>query len=522
MINQNLLDTITKNSSENVYIIDKKKYVVNLVFLNPDGSNLQISKNNVKNLNITDNILFPFDNSSISFVDNDNAFQRLKPDNKDIEFNPEFKEIYNGYNFRGDGRDFLYIEILPIDNENETFGVNDEEYNKLFGYRNVFICIDSDEYIDGGNKIKTYNLIDFDEKILKERKSYFSTSNLVTNDKPLFLLSNSEREVETGKCIKSLLKESLLLRSENEVVDTIDGETPDFEDGSSKIYYTSPANNTSFDDLMYLYNKHVSNDTKNDFSIFKKDKFTNKYSLKSVNSLFNQAYNKKDNTGGKLNLEKVLISGSSDAESSIQNSTKSPTQLITFGEYGQVRQIKFFNTDSLLNSDKLVTKALHSYDFNDKQFNLDKRDSDISNVKNNFTENYVENMKGDSEIPFPNLVINNTKNLNLSFNNDYSLYGENDVIRKGESLNKLLKHAIFTNIAVEIELKGQLFRKTGSFLSLDRSERYVDNLFDSKFLGIYFIIEVNHAFINDTTYNNKLLAVKTYIYDDPKFREDIL
>ena len=271
-----------------------------------------------------------------------------------------------------------------------------------------------------------------------------------------------------------------------------------------------------------MYDKHVSNSTKNDFSILKKDKFTNRYSLKSVNELFDKAYNKKDNTAGKLNLEKILISGSSDEESSIQNSTKSPSQLITFGEYSQVRQVKFFNTDSLINSNKLVTKALHSYNFEDKQFNLDKQDSDISKVKDFYTEDYVQNMKGESDLPFPNFVVNNTKNLNLSFTNDYSLYGENDIIRRGEGLNKLLKHAIFTNIAAEIQLKGQLFRKTGTFLSLDRAGRYVDNLFDSKFLGIYFIIDVNHSFINDTTYNNTVLAVKTYIYDDPKFREDIL
>tara|TARA_E500000318_G_scaffold108755_2_gene120280 strand:+ start:10791 stop:12359 length:1569 start_codon:yes stop_codon:yes gene_type:complete len=522
MITQNLLDSITRNSTENVYLIDKKKYVVNLVFLNPDGSSLQISKNNVRNLNINDNILLPHDMSSISFIDNDNVFQRLKADNKDIEFNPEFKNILKGYNFRGDGRDFLYIEILPVDKENEIFGVNDQEYNKLFGYRNVFICTDSDEYIENGNTIKTYNLMDFDEKILKERKSYFSSSSLVESDKPTFLLSNKEREVETGKCIKNLLRESLLLKANEEIVDTIDGETPDFEDGSSKIFYTSPANNTSYEDLLFLYDKHVSNSTKNDFSILKKDKFTNRYSLKSVNELFDKAYNKKDNTAGKLNLEKILISGSSDEESSIQNSTKSPTQLITFGEYSQVRQVKFFNTDSLINSNKLVTKALHSYNFEDKQFNLDKQDSDISKVRDFYTEDYVQNMKGESDLPFPNFVVNNTKNLNLSFTNDYSLYGENDIIRRGEGLNKLLKHAIFTNIAAEIQLKGQLFRKTGTFLSLDRAGRYVDNLFDSKFLGIYFIIDVNHSFINDTTYNNTVLAVKTYIYDDPKFREDIL
>ena len=175
-----------------------------------------------------------------------------------------------------------------------------------------------------------------------------------------------------------------------------------------------------------------------------------------------------------------------------------------------------------MNSEKAITYSLHSYNFKEKSFNVDKNKSDIVNAKDTFTNNYVKEMKGNDNKPFPNLPLNEIKSTNKSFKNLYSLYGENDVIRLGEGLNKLLKNVMVTNLAAEITVKGQLFRKTGSFISIDREGLYVDNLFDKKFLGIYFIVDIDHTFIGDKQYVNKILALKTYIFEDPKFKEDIL
>ena len=520
MILQNLAEAIASSSKDNEYIINNQKYIINIVFVSPDGSVLSLSKNNIKVLNINDNVFNPFNVSFISFTDKDNAFQRLKVDKTQLEFEPELN-VLNGYNFRGDGRDFLFIEIIPIENENNPYGVMTEDYNKVFGYRNLFVCIDDNTNIENGEEIKTFNLIDFDEKILQERKSFFSSSNLIETDKPITQLSNKEREIETGKCIKRLLKDTLLAKSDDQIVETVNNETPNFEDGLSKIFYTSPANNTALDDLFYLFKKHVSNNSVNDFSLLKKENFTNKYTLLGINNLFNNAYNSND-SAGLYNLEKIVITGSSDSESLIENSKKTPLTIASFGEFSQVKNIKFFNTDSLINSENLVTKALHSYNFDEKEFNIEKRDTDIVNVREVFDKNYVDNMKGEKNEPFPNFLINQSKSINLSFENDYSLYGENKEMRIGEGLNSLLKSSLVSNLAIEVTLKGQLFRKTGRFISLDREGRYVDNLFDDKFLGIYFIVDVQHTFLGDDGYENKIIAVKTYIYKDPKFKEDLL
>ena len=93
MIVDNIANIIGNNSKDNEYIINNQKYIFNLVFLNPDGNLLTLSKNNVTELKITDNAFFPFNKLTLSFIDDDNAFERLKTDKAETEFNPEL-DIY--------------------------------------------------------------------------------------------------------------------------------------------------------------------------------------------------------------------------------------------------------------------------------------------------------------------------------------------------------------------------------------------------------------------------------------------
>ena len=149
-------------------------------------------------------------------------------------------------------------------------------------------------------------------------------------------------------------------------------------------------------------------------------------------------------------------------------------------------------------------------------------DGNIENVKDVFASNYVSVMKGKDKNPTPNLIINGMQRNNLSYENVFSEYGDNSIIRKSYGVNKLLKNALVTNMGVEITVKGQLQRKSGRFFSIDRAGDYIDNHFDNKLLGIYFILDVQHLFIDDTKYLNKLIAIKTYHFDNPNYKEDLL
>ena len=147
-------------------------------------------------------------------------------------------------------------------------------------------------------------------------------------------------------------------------------------------------------------------------------------------------------------------------------------------------------------------------------------DSNIINSKEKFKNYYVKNMKGEKQ-PFTSQINTNLKKLNFNYENVYNLYNDNQNVRLSKGLNRLLKSTLMSNLGVEVTLKGQMFRKTGKFITIDRDSLDHKNKFDDRFLGTYFIINVEHTFIKDDLYINKLLAVKTYYFNDMQFNENL-
>ena len=505
-----------------LYVVDQQNYIFKTLLFNPDSNVSVLSKSSIRNITINDNITDPFLKGSLTILNDGESLERLQTPKNVKEFEPD-ADILKGYTYRGDGRDLFYLEIIPVENVDESYGKLGNKFNDAFSFKNVFSIVNDEQLFDGENELKRFDFIDFDEKLLKEKNIFFSSTKLLKTDKPVELLSNSEREIPTGECLKLILKDGLFQNDINEIIKTENGETPNFDTGASKIFYTSPSSNTAYDDLMYILEKHTTDKTGQDFSFLKKRYYDGQYELKSVKEKFDKAFNKDQDTAGKLNMEKLIITGGAGSgENIVQSSKKSPSTIAYFGEKGNVVDYKFFNINSDISSKKNNTKIVHSYSTNTKNFYVEQKDSNITTAKNTFDENYVSNMKGFNNSPSPSVVLNSSKTTNLSYENVYSLYSEDEFIRKSSGINKLLKNLLLTNIGVELTLKGQMFRKAGNFFTLDRSENYVENNFDDKLLGIYFIVEVKHIFNEDNTYNNQIFAVKTYNFKDLKFKENIL
>jgi hypothetical protein len=518
-INNTLLNELDSQNFE--CILHEQKYIFKPVFLNPDNNVLPITKSSIKTLTITDNIFSPFTSADMVIKNNDNVFERLKFSNSDTEQNPELNDV-QGFNIRGDGRDIMYLEIIPI--EKNAYSDLGEEFKRVFGFRNTFVCQYDEEITEEEGSYKRFKLMDYDELLLREKNIFFSTTKLLNLDNPLEVqnLTNEERQVSTGNCLKLILKDALFVGDINAIIDPA-GEN--FEPGASKIFYSSPSQSSAYDDMMYIYDRHVSDDTVSDFSILSKHQYTGLYSLESVSKKFSRAYVKGVDTdsAGKDAIETVIISGLPEEGGTLsENERKTPLISPSFGEQSQVRDYKFFNTDSLLLSNKVNTKIVHSYDYDKKQFNAEQKSSNIETGKSVFAQNYVDGMKGQNGEPSPNLIVNDTKRRNLSHENTFSQYANNPALKRNAGVNKFLRNALLTNIGVELTLPGQVFRRSGKFINVERDGQYVDNKFDRKFIGTYFIINVEHVFVNETEYYNKVIAVKTYHFTDPQFKEDTI
>ena len=507
------------------YIIDNEKYIFKVTLFNPDGDLIALTKSTVLELNLFDNIFDPWLRGTIILDNTDDAVERFVSTPEDSEFTD--KKDQKGYTVRGDGRDLLKIEILPIDGNKQDYNAKNDEYNKIFAIKYIF-CLEDEESLDyKGKAAKKYTIIDYDLQVLKERKGFFTSADVIKENTGIVTqISNKDREVPTGKCLKHIIKRGLSdkLSIKTDVdVETGEEVTPFFEDGLSRIFYSSPADNTSYDDLIYILQRHVSSDTKNDFSFLKKESFTGEYTLQGAFDIFKAAYKPDTGKTGVRFLENFTVTGASrESNSVIEKEQKKPDNALEFGEKSEILDYKFFNTASRIRREKIKTYITHSYDFNKKEFNINMEDANIDTVKNVFTDNYVSVMKGKDKAPYPNFIINGMQRDNLAYENVFSEYGDNPDLRKSYGINKLLKNALVTNMGVEIMVKGQLQRKSGRFFSIDRAGDYIDNPYDNKLLGIYFILDVQHLFIDDVNYLNKLIAVKTYHFDNPKYKEGII
>lgn len=503
------------------YTINKKNYLFRATLANADGRVVDFQKGAIKELFLHDIVYNPFIEGYIIIDNTEDVIERYRSNLVNTEFSGP-ATIERGYRTRGDARDILFLSIIPVDNNVNPYDEQSKDYNKIFGFQYVFILGNEEDVPSEVGKAKKYTILDLDYEILKEKKIFFSTSYLTKSQK-LSLFSNTERSAYTGDILKSIIQTGL--NDNTSIFTTVSGNqliTPDFESGSSLLFYSSPNNNTAYDDLAYIYNLHASNDPGKDFSFLKKDDYTGEYTLKSASYYFSKAFDKDADAGGQYYVENLTIAGAQDASNVVENDIKKPLVALEFGEASDVIDVKFFNTPGTTYQEQVRTILVHSYNFRDKEFQINEVDGDIENVKNVFSSLYVNPMKGKDNRPSPNFIVNNTQRTNQNFDNKFLIYDEdNDFLKLSVGRNETLKNALKLNLGVEIIVQGGFQRKAGKFISIDRTGNYIDNDFDNKFLGIYFILSVDHQFINDDQYYNKIVAVKTYHFNDPKFNQNI-
>ena len=508
------------------YIINKKNYIFRATFTNPDGYYVSFQKDAIIDLKITNNVYTPFMEGHIVVDNTEDVIERFKLSQPNKEFAANTTPDIVGYRTRGDGRDLLYLSIIPVDPtqtpDQSPYNQNSLNYNNVFGLQYIFVLSDETDIMTDTGKAKKYTLLDLDYILLRNRKIFFSTTDLLppTN---LAFLDDLNRRAPTGSCMKYILQKGL--GAPGAVFTSLSGNTtvsPYFETGSTKIFYSSPNDYTAYDDLMYMYGFHASNDAAKDFSFLSKGFFNGEYSLESASSIFTKAYNKSSNSGSTYYVENLTIAGGTTTNNNvIQNDIKKPLHALELGETSDIQEVKFFNSPGEEFQEKIKTVLVHNYDFDRGTFNVNSVDGDVEKVKKDFTSLYVQPMKGKNNLPSPHFIINNTQKTNQNFENRFLIYNQdNDTLKIAVGRNEILKRALKLNIGVEIIVQGGFQRKPGLFISIDRTGNYIDNDFDSKFLGIYFILQVDYQFVGNNQFINKILAVKTYHFNDPKFNEN--
>jgi len=301
------------NFAKSFAVINKKNYVFNATFANADGYITSFQKDAILDLKIEDVVYTPFYSGYIVVDNREDAIERFKSTPTKNEFTNSVAPNLVGYRTRGDARDLLFLSIIPVPSQDpkikNPYDSSNLQYNKIFSFQCVFALTDETDIETSTGKAKKYKIVDLDYVVLKEKKIFFSTVNLLPGKNAAFL-SDLNRRALTGDCLKYILQKGL--GSTGAVFSTLSGNntvTPNFESGASKIFYSSPNDYTAFDDLMYIYNFHVTSDPANDFSFLLKDGYTGEYTLESASSIFKKSYLKKGDIGGEYYIENLTIAG---------------------------------------------------------------------------------------------------------------------------------------------------------------------------------------------------------------------
>lgn len=301
----------------------------------------------------------------------------------------------------------------------------------------------------------------------------------------------------------------------------------EWEEGAAKIFYTAPATSTAHDSLMYVYDKHVSSyeyNSVNDFSILTKERGPKAndvgyLTLKSTTSFFQKAGNSPD-APGEYQIEHYFLQGYASEKDRASKHLRGPiggsgsTNVdMKSLKYNQITNYRFVDISTLTNTTQFCTSPVYSFDFKNRKFNVEFKDNSVATAREFMSNNYIDNVYKtgrDNEKLFLITLDKDKKDRNIK--PIHSLYGDNKQIRQSSGLQRLLYLGLFHNMAINFRTLGLTSRETGRFISIDRTDGVESGIFEDKFYGQWFIINVKHV-IESELYFNDITAVKIHRFD---------
>jgi len=512
-------ENFTNNTfASNIVQIQDNNYYFKATLFNGDGDSVNIKFSSIEELKIVDDLKNIAHYGHILFenkLDVIESFEFLSNHN-DGSKSRSFKPFV----FRGDGRDFLSIDIYPqikkddIINQETSFAMQ-----KNFGLSFIFSVYDYEDILTQNRETKFKKLYfwDYSYQILSERDSYFSTGKLSPGN------SDTQRSVYTGDAIRNLLTSVF----RDDINTKIQFDDTRWDTGIEKIFYSSPTSFKALDDLNYLVDLHTSNKN-NDFSpcILRKER-TGKWTLFPIVNYFKSAYYKGGNVlsdlGGGYFIENLVLGRLNTGDDRNDSPIRRPSVGLgttNFPDYSIIEDFHLSNMSATDLQKELASHYVHNYDTKNKIFSVDSNRNNINDMLKVYNKFYVSTMKGRTgKSPSSNLPLNALRSEQRNIKNVYSPQ-TNENIRLNKGRNKMLMASLFLNTTISFKIRGSTRRQSGRFLSIDRSDSILDNKFDNKMCGIYMILSTEHLFIKGS-YFNTLRCSKTYTAESQNLLQSI-
>ena len=476
------------------YQFNNQEYEISIRLQNTE-TDLAIPVGAVRDLIITDDIYAPFTTAVLIIDSTGNNLDNYIVDDVD-ELRQRLASRY--YTFNMDARDVFRISFKPV---------GDMFSHDVWGFNYTYSIYDEEEVLEGESQLKSkiFYLREIREQYLLENKGQWSTSDVVLenhkNKINLSQVSNGARQAYTGDAIKHLITNSSL-----DYVPFAE----DWDKGATKVFHTSNPQSSSYDDVEYILDRHVSSQD-DDFCILGTERNGDMF-LRPMSSFYKKAWREEiDGLGDYIIDAFSTHSGEVSNESSTTRVVPSKVYGFSAEESNALEGLVNFTYLNIANEDSLldlVTTFVHSYNSGAKQFSIDCLNNHIIEIKDKMQDLYANKMKGKSVEAL--LPVNTAKVLNEVANHTFSTGGTKQE-RLHAGVNRVLKKAFTFTPGISFDVKGASSRRTGRFIIMNCNYINQESPFAKVFIGEWFTTKVVHYFsIQKQQYINTVTCVKPH------------
>ena len=512
---------------------DDRKYRFSLYLLNQDGFAIKLRKGSITELFIEDNIMNWFHTGSVTVLNPDDIIERAESIFLGDSINDEPVTTVP-YRFRGDCRDLLLLTFEPHIDPGDVGEVIPETLNSMvYTIKFLFTIYATEDIIsDNGTRSKQQKMYfhDYRYQMLREKNLYYSTGRNVSTGgshtkvtKPTGQLNNTSRSKPTGEIIQDLLGTALL------PTDTTGLYSFHWNWGGTNLFYTSPSNFKAIDDINYVLDRHVStSDYDYQPCLLKLQRYTERWELLPITEYFVRS---KDGIfPGVYQSEHFLLSNDSEPDKvtipperkTFGRAIKTPLNNYHFPDVSVINDYVFSEMNGVDCQELLNSIIVHRYSEGEKQFSIDVTDHNIANIQSKFQELYINHTFGGSGGHGVTSWLSDTSrsmNFNFKVNSSWS---PDSVKSYTVGRNKLLLGAFLLGNTIQFDARGETSRRSGVWIAVDRDTNYIDNAYEMKVLGQYFVTRVTHTITSTGEYTNNVMGVKPYFYQDLSFKTEDL
>jgi len=461
-----------------------------------------------------------------------------------------------GHIFRGDGYDYLRIRIKPKLEGASGAGVNlaidDSPHWSISHLFSVYDMEDIDLPPGAQNQasasqkcIKLYFWDLWYQKLISTVMEYSTAKSIradIEGDRAQNKYAN-HGTIPTGLAIKEIielgLSEDISQENYGEISlgnpglgftyePTADGDS--WDDGAANIFYTTPADASAYDSLMYIFKKHISSktqDNKNDVCLLSKERGPREDDIGQFNLMpLSEYFKKAGNTTSQpkeFQIEHFFVQGYANSQTSPRggvmyrapkNDGTNPKIDMQTNKYGVITSYRFVDMAPYTNTLEFTNKPVCSFDFNNRVYNIEFTKNSVKSAREFISKKYISELykTGGPEEDLFLTTLNKDKET-INTRPVFSLHGDDPDIRQSAGLSKLLKTGLFLNTAINFRTFGFTSRQSGRFIGIDKPDGEDQGAFPDKFYGQWFTINVKHI-IEGGIYYNDITAVKIHRFDN--------